>query len=312
MITDIPTEGDFAQSGKIFLNLAWDIVSNLYLVVYNTNMDEWDNDGAVSNDFWAAAQRPLCNAIVLIEQGIELLLKSTIAAVSPYLLLADSPSNWPANCQERDVPFSEFRTVDAHDLPKLYNTTRCHRLDPTFSNRIKQVRKMRNRVIHTVAPSLRLAPTEIWKWILEASTNLIGEHFWITTRRQYLEETPLSVVYDADDAPGLLAWEALKLLDVLSPKEKKQHLGVDSRRRWYACVNCTGDYQEAINPDEPAVNTCQLRPGTPGSTRLYCFVCDEECTVVRKKCPKHGCPGNVMDATDGVCLTCMEATCKLS
>jgi hypothetical protein len=164
--------------------------------------------------------------------------------------------------------------------------------------------------MHTVNRNMRIIPTNVWRWILEVSDNLIGNQTWIKNRRQYLEHKPSSLAYSSDGAAGLLVWEALNLLNVLTSKEKKLHLGVDPRRRWYTCINCWEKYREQINPDIPDVKTSQLRPADAGSTTLYCFVCDTQYAVIRKKCPNDNCRGDAMDSTDGLCLTCMEAHCE--
>jgi len=295
----------------MFLNLAWDVVSDLYLDIHNSKMDEWDKDGSVSDEFWVSAQMPLSNALVLTQQGIEFLLKSRIVEVSPYLLLANNPREWPANCREKDISFAHFRTVDAQDLTKIHDTVYPRRLDAAFSDQIEEIRRTRNTLMHTVDRNMRLIPTDIWKWILEASSTLIGEHVWLKTRRHYLEQKPLSVAYSSDWAAGILVWEALKLLNVLSPRQKRRYLGVDPKRRWYGCIRCSEDYQDGIDPRAWNVKTCQLKPREPGSATLYCFVCGEQFRVVRKKCPKEDCPGDVMHSTDGLCLTCMEAHSEL-
>lgn len=274
-------------------------------------MEKWDEDGAVSGEFWIAAQIPLSNAFVLVQQGIEFLLKARIVQVSPYLLLANNSREWPANCHEKDIPFSSFRTVDAQDLRKIHDTVCSQRLSHLFSKRIEELRRTRNVLMHSVGRNMRLIPTDIWKWILEVSSNLIGEHVWFSIRRQYLEQKPSSVAYSAAGAAGLLAWEALKLLNILSPKEKRQHLGVYPKRRWYGCINCSGAYRETINPDSPKVKTCQLTTREPKGTTIFCFVCGDQFTVVRRKCPDDSCPGDVVDPIDGLCLTCMESCCEL-
>lgn len=309
MIQNIPSGSEFTDTGKMFLNMAWDIVSDLYFDIHVSEVEKWDNDGSVSDEFWMYAQSPLANATVLTQQGIEFLLKARIVEISPYLLLAGGPRNWPAKCDQNDTPFADFRTVDAQDLGKIHDTVCEKRLDPSFKSRIEEIRRIRNTLMHTFDRNMRISPTDIWKWILQASENLIGERIWLRTRRQYLEHKPSVMIYGSLGFSHLI-WEALKLLDVLSTKEKTQFLGVDPKRRWYACKDCSGEYSSETHINKP-VRTAQLRPAEPSSTSLYCFVCEREFSVIRVRCPNSACSGDVIDAEEGLCLTCFEACYEL-
>ena len=311
MIQDIPTASDFINSGKTFLNLSWDIVSDLYFDIHNSEMKKWDDDGSVSNEFWVSAQIPLSNALVLIQQGIEFLLKGRIAHVSPFLLLANNSRDWPAHCHKTDISFSDFRTINTQDLRKIHDTVCTQRLNQSFINLIGEIRRTRNVLMHSVDRNMNLIPTDIWKWILDVSNNLIDKHTWFSIRRQYLEQKPSSIAYSPDGAMGLLTWEALKLLNILSSKEKRQYLGVDPKRRWYGCINCSSAYQEIINPGSLKVKTCQLTTREPMGTTINCFVCGNQFEVIRRECPDESCPGDVIDTTEGLCLTCMESWCEL-
>jgi len=49
-------------------------------------------------------------------------LKAKLVAISPFLLIAGNPSEWPKVLDETGVSFSDFRAIDAQDLIKVYNT----------------------------------------------------------------------------------------------------------------------------------------------------------------------------------------------
>ncbi len=91
MIIEIPNRDDFDKSGLSMLNLAWGAISELYRNLVNAEVEEWDDDGEVTEEYWQAAQRPISVALALAQQGIELLLKGKIAEISPFLLLVGSP-----------------------------------------------------------------------------------------------------------------------------------------------------------------------------------------------------------------------------
>lgn len=160
MIIDIPTFEDFESSGVIFLNIAWDSVHEILFTLDESEFEEWD-DGDMSDDFWASAQRPLITALSLVQQATELLLKGKIANVSPYLLIADDPRNWPKGCDKTDVPFVDFRTIDAQDLIRVYNTVVGKRLDDSFIESYEHLRRVRNRIMHSVDKKFRTSPKEI-------------------------------------------------------------------------------------------------------------------------------------------------------
>jgi len=85
MIVDVPQPSDFEGAGLSMLNLGWDAVAALYRDLENTDVDEWDDDGTVTEEYWKAARHPTAVALALVQQGIELLLMAKIAEVSPFL-----------------------------------------------------------------------------------------------------------------------------------------------------------------------------------------------------------------------------------
>ncbi len=91
MIANLPTAADLYQSGKELLDFAWDTTSNLL-----TEFDEADCYGydkeEISEKYWAAARRRLTTSLAVAQQGAEFILKGKIAAISPYLLIADAPT----------------------------------------------------------------------------------------------------------------------------------------------------------------------------------------------------------------------------
>jgi hypothetical protein len=124
MILDVPTSADFLNSAKMFLNLAWDIVSNLYFDIHNSRMDEWDDDGSISDEFWDAARTHLINSVLLTQQGMEFLLISKIAEIFPFSsALTIAPANGTANCQMMIRPSPNSGPFDAQDLVKVHDAT---------------------------------------------------------------------------------------------------------------------------------------------------------------------------------------------
>ena len=97
MIIEVPTSSDFMTASLNSLNLAWSIIIQLHFELKNAKVSDWDSDGDVTDEYWQKSQAPLGNALILVQQGFELSLKSRIAAVSPYLLLSKDLRDWPAS-----------------------------------------------------------------------------------------------------------------------------------------------------------------------------------------------------------------------
>lgn len=300
MITDIPTPADFEATAASLLNLAWDTVSSLSHHAERSELEAWDECGEVTDEYWEAAQKPLGNAQALVQQGIEFLLKARIAEVSPFLLLDRAVRDWPKESAVQDTRYAEFRTVDAQDLVRLFNTVQPARLNVAFVQRIEEQRKTRNAFIHSVDKSRRHHPQNLWRTILDVSHHLIGLVKWIGLRRAYLESTPASIAFSTDEVFVELAWESKQLLEMLKPSEQELYLGVAPKARRYICYQCAHECRDAdFRPQ-----TAQLRPNLPASTNVYCFMCEQTQPVVRLSCEAAGCKGNVIESHDLVCLTC--------
>jgi len=300
MIIDIPDKNDFFQSGLSMLNLAWDSVAALFVDLEYSELEDWDDDGETKEEFWQAAQRPLSVALALAQQGIELLIKGRIAEISPFLLLAGSPRDWPSGCSERDTPFADFRTIEAHEIVRAHDTVVATRLSNSFKTQFERLRRLRNLIFHGVDKSARPKAEDIFRIILEVVDCLHQPKSWIRIRRDYLENTPRSVAYSTDQVEFVLISEALNVIRLLNPSEIRQYFGFIKRQRAYICNSCAGNCRDA--GVEPKV--ALLSPNTAKATQVYCFICDKHYPVLRKKCGRDGCPGNVFDAEDDVCLTC--------
>ncbi len=300
MIIEIPNRDDFDKSGLSMLNLAWDAISELYRNLVNAEVEEWDDDGEVTEEYWQAAQRPISVALALAQQGIELLLKGKIAEISPFLLLVGSPREWPSGCTEQDVPFADFRTIDAYELIRAHDTIIKEKLSSSFKQEFERLRRLRNVIFHGVDKKTRPTAEDVFKVILEASENLQGHKSWINIRRKYLENTPESIAYSPDYVEASVIFEFENVIRLLKPAESKRLLGFDKKQRAYICYECAlNSKDEELRP-----KIAQLDPNTPDSNQLYCLICDKHHQVVRDPFETDGCPGNVLDAEDRVCLTC--------
>jgi hypothetical protein len=155
MIVDVPTGDDFKSSGTDYLNLAWNTLLSLLSQLQKTQDFYKEHEDTYkelinplsSEEYWGKAQRSLSTALSLIQQGTEFLLKGHIATVSPYLLISGDPSGYPSKSHERDVRFSEFKTIDAQDLIRAYNTVSANRLPDDFQRKFEYIRSKRNTIM---------------------------------------------------------------------------------------------------------------------------------------------------------------------
>ncbi|MDZ8108445.1 MAG: hypothetical protein RM338_22865 [Nostoc sp. DedQUE12a] len=328
MIVDVPTGDDFKAAGIDFLNLAWDIIISLLIKLkeaqdfYEEYYADEDENEEISNyynlpsdEYWKKAQRHLSTALSLTQQGSEFLLKGHIATVSPYLLLSGDPNNYPSKSHERDVRFSEFKTIDAQDLIRAYNTVVSCRLPEDFKNKFEHIRSKRNTIMHTVDLNLSIEITNLFIEILEISHYLISPHSWIKYRKDFIEKEPDSVLYQQAELTEynkiiyILSREVNLLIGILKPAETRKYFNFDKKQRRYICPYCYDcafrkTYLEEGSYEMPRL--AQLLPNESASTSVYCLVCSQTSEVLREDCSNNNCRGNVIDEGYGICLTCGE------
>ena len=128
MVTDIPTPSDFHEYGLRYLNLGWGLALQVVLNFAEAEDCGYDVDPEIKADFWEAAEPEFASALMLLEQGIEFLIKGKIAEVSPWLLLSRDPDSWPGRYSKENIEFSSFHTLDAQDLLKVHDTFVAKRL----------------------------------------------------------------------------------------------------------------------------------------------------------------------------------------
>src|SRR6056297_2142142 len=188
MITDLPTAQDFYDSGKDLLGLAWGSVAQLLL-----NLDEAEyfgvNPEEVSDAYWDAARLRLSTALSTVQQGTEFLIKGRIAEISPFLLIVENPSKWPSP-YNGPLKFSQFRTLDAQDLPRVHDTASKETLPADFVEKFGSLREMRNTIMHSVDKNLKVPVVDVLSSILFVHSRLLPPERWTSIRLAQLEREP--------------------------------------------------------------------------------------------------------------------------
>ena len=301
MILEIPTENDFYDQGFLFLNFAWDIIFNL-LDSYKYQFEELDK-GTIEK-CWLKSQANLAKAVTLSQQGAEFLLKGKISKISPFLLLSGSPDQWPKKCDKNDIPFSEFRTVDAQDLIKIYDTVGVTRLSENFISIFGRLRKERNSITHTINKRLLFSGHDIVIDILNITNEFAGKDKWIDIRKNYIKN------HTSDNYENIQIIQELDAtINLLEHKELIDNFNFSKKNRRYYCPHCCQEWLSFFDNGDLEIKSAQLQPNTPESTNLYCFACRRNIQVQRTICINPNCKGNVINPddmnSDYYCLTCL-------
>lgn len=298
MIIDIPSKADFEAVGTALLHQSWEIATALLVDLEEAKLwaDERDIDG-----YWRSASSRMSTALSIAHQGAEFLIKGRIVEISPYLLIANAPREWPKVDAAGKVSFSKFRTVDAQDLIKLHDNAAAARLSDEFAIAFEALRIRRNSIMHTVDRELKIHVTELIQNILQINHSLLPGQDWVQARRESLEASPsMHLGMDGEWIDDSIVREFLSILDILPPRETKLYFGFDRKRRAYLCPGCSWGGKWL----EHKCLTALLEPNTPESDEAYCFVCKKHNLVERADCRDADCKGNVISIDYDRCMTC--------
>ncbi|RVT71062.1 hypothetical protein EM858_23610 [Agrobacterium sp. CNPSo 2736] len=301
MITNVPTSVEFIERADSLLHLSYSIVSKLY----DNQSSDWAShaDDELLRDYWEKCAPSLANALALLQQAHELYLKGKIAEVSPYLLLARDPQQWPKGSISKDVSFSEFLTVGASELPRLHDMVCSPRLDDETKTFLNSFRERRNMFVHQGhAPTSSAA--ELFFAVLKTHKWAHPSIHWFDARDSHLSNDHLSTLFDTDHVMSNLHGEFSELMKELTPSAFKDVLGFNKKGRWYFCPHCKlqmGDFSDSARA------TAQLGIDKKTPT-AKCLVCSKEIQVLRRKCRDPNCKSTVYAVAstewDEHCMEC--------
>ncbi|MBD2732143.1 hypothetical protein H6G96_39340 [Nostoc sp. FACHB-892] len=302
MITDIPEPNDFFISGWRFLDYAWSQAIDL-LIDLQIPEDGYQPDTDEIKEFWELGRPKLITSLALVQQGIELLLKGCIAEVSPYLLISDQ-RNWD-KFAKTDTPFSQFRTIDAQDLIKVYDTVRQHRLSEEFKKMVSELRQHRNIAFHSVSNSIAVEVSQVLISVFEAVDNLNYGKKWLKIHKEFLEKSPVSPFIDLEYyVKSQMMVEMEVIVNYFTPEHIEKYTGFRTKEKLYQCPLC----KRAANKQGGKPNFAQMVIDETGSkSSLYCFCCCENLEaieeVMKVNCQVSGCDSTFVDVY-GECLVC--------
>ena len=300
VIVEVPTPEDFSTAAYSFLNLAWGHAIEVHINYKEASV--WEDLGEDERlRYVAKAQRVLATSLAMAQQGVELLLKSEISRVSPYLLV--ETNKWTkrkkgvSNEGGSDVAFSDFVTIPAGTLVRVCRTVADIDISKSFEDECDRIRRIRNVIFHSAAISDQFIERDVIKWVLWSMTELTSIR-WFPIRLQLLEESPYGHLFGQYDEH--LKWQASRefnaVLNMLDSEEKRVLLGVE--KNLFLCPHCRwGDADEQFD-------TASLTDDDVG----FCHVCEGEFGVVARPCQlTEGCDGRVFSDTEEWerrCLTC--------
>ncbi len=316
MITDIPLSSDFQNAGMNLLNLAWDSTVSLLM---DRIFDGYEIRANLQVDdrYWQSAQPILASSLSLVQQSMEFFLKGRIAKVSPYLLISGNPSNYPKNSHKVDTSFSDFRTIDAQDLIRVLNTVSTDRLSDEFVQWFGELRKLRNKLMHTIDKTVLITDKDVLIKIMEACEYVFSHLSWITIRNEYLTNSSSGYLFQDDSLVeidndevialqlGHLQSEIMMVIEYLESQYSERFFGFRKKQHRYICLNCLsvrqhGSFFEYKDIEEVWNKTAQIDKSNPNA--VHCVICNGNYLIKRKKC--HNCGNNVLDAQNSLCLTC--------
>jgi hypothetical protein len=304
MITEIPMPEDFYDAGLDSLHLAWKIAmdSISQFISMKQLWQDIDEDSVDAEAYYQKSQPALSNAYSLVQQAGEMAVKGRIARVSPFLLIGRDPKDWPKGYSNKDVPFSQFRTLDAADLVKVNNAVAEQKLDDEFANFWDQLRRDRNTIMHAVT-ARNISPEILVRAILTVAKVLFDDESWVSKLFKIQSDgTAESFGYHDDYTQNIIMHEVEMAVSQLGPSDAQKYLGFSKGSRAYLCPNCLQNADTEIDGDLPKL--AQLVSRQSNETRIHCVVCEKSTIVERAKCfrPNPNCEANVIH--DNRCLSC--------
>lgn len=308
MIVNVPTRDDFKRIAIECLLQAYnliyeadkevDVMSQDNVYYPDTSPQEFQENYSL---LWKHKQPVLRNAVILIQQSHESLMKAEIANVSPLLLLENKRTDWPTLHRHKDKDFNTFYTIGAESLLYTYNAVLTKPASEELIKFAEEVRILRNKIIHSVFNE-PLYPRYIVGLILYTFTLFLGRDSWWESIRENLFTNPF---YGKIDKP----FEEANLIEHLEDaeryfgrKELSNHFNQNLSNRGYYCPDC----KISLEREDGEIHSkwAYLKPNTPTSRTIKCVCCLSEIEVSRTDCLSEDCRGNVL--YEDICLTCLN------
>jgi len=293
MITDIPSSDDFRRTGLGLLDIAWDTAAGLVMDLATSEyMGPADPEMAAA--FWEASRQRLSVSLATAQQAVEFILKSRIAAVSPFLLIGSLPRDWPRRCDQQNTQFADFRTIDAQDLLRVHDAVAPERLGSDSLAKFEELRKTRNAITHTVDSRISPRAADVVRDILAVYRQLFPDGNWFAVRREYLEHSPIAELYSGDFVDERLVLEFEHVDALLGPGELGACLGRSDSLK-FVCPSCA----RAVDGETRSPRCASINDS---STAIDCILCGATTAVSAASCAE--CGTGLVSSEHEFCVVC--------
>lgn len=265
MILDIPSKEDFYVTADHMVNEAWEKVTNLaFDYVYFSDYSESSAEEEENfYKYWNFARPKLISAFTLVLQSVEFRLKGLIAEISPYLLITNTAKNLPKTDEIGDISYSQFHTIDAQDLIKVYETFSNKKLSKSFSQWFQEIRILRNKFMHTVDKSSDITPELIFKCIVIAHKELNPDApHWIQHRYNYKALHSNGGHSISNDIAGEVFemlqthYELSGAISASSAQVVKEYFDFDKEKESFYCKKCLSVMIKSEDFDSKHIDYC--------------------------------------------------------
>ena len=189
MLTNVPSA---VELNEIALRLYFDAWHQTMVIIRNfMNFNDsskypWGNGAPYAdewNDYLDQAQSELGAIAATAQQSAEIRLKAIICETSPFILLMKNDIKLKSS--GGDIDFADQRTLDAADLPAAVNTLTPFPLAASYVKSYSELRRLRNRVMHTGLHQIRLEPQKLVQTLSEQYVALWPEGRWLFHRVKF-------------------------------------------------------------------------------------------------------------------------------
>lgn len=305
MITNVPSWDDLET---ISLQLHFSAWAQITKIVREFNQSyaaaelDWHKEW---EEYVKAAQTDLQGIYTLIQQSLEIGIKSRISRISPFLLLKKYEAK-PVEPNSHQYDFSDFQTIEASELVRIHNMFCADQLSAAFVSEWEKVRKARNKIAHLGLFNLTLDPNELFDLLFLQYRELYPERRWLPDRVLFASKHRWAGAWDEWSPEGEVLHE---LWDVQTDIEQAHYLtvfGYPYGVRRYICPEC-GSLLEGLTQGNEPYKADVPTAYRIGAAKIKCAMCLKEHGVEEGKCNGAECDGDLAAVEDewaGMCLTC--------
>jgi hypothetical protein len=177
--------------------------------------------------------------------------------------------------------------------------------------------------MHTVDRAILITDKDVLIKVIEGCEYCVGSRSWVKIRSEYitnsaggqlLKDNPSEIIDDNEIAAYRLAQlqrEIMTVIEYLEPRYSEQFFGFHKKQRRYICLYCLSVRQqdsffEYKYMEEVWLNTAQV--GLEHQDIVHCIICEGNYLIKREKCVF--CDNDVIDAHNGLCLSCTSSIPK--